>query len=94
MNTVLSVRTLFVPPGPKVEEESQVELGKSATAERMISAEEEVFSDAVTNFTDGGLSTQSEGLLHDDESVCIDIKISDNDGPIKEVSGGSATTGG
>ncbi|XP_030516948.2 uncharacterized protein LOC115730471 [Rhodamnia argentea] len=78
-------------PSPKVEEGSQVELGKSATAERSISVEEEVFSDAVTNFPDGGLSTQSEGLLHGVESVCIARKISDND-PTVEVSGESATT--
>ncbi|XP_030467344.1 uncharacterized protein LOC115686261 [Syzygium oleosum] len=78
-------------PSPKVEEGSQVELGKGATAERSISVEEEVFSDAVMNFPDGGLSTQSEGLLHDDESVCISRKISDNNATV-EVSGESATT--
>ncbi|KAF8016231.1 hypothetical protein BT93_H1672 [Corymbia citriodora subsp. variegata] len=78
-------------PGPKVEEGSQVQLGKSATTERSISMEEDVFSDAVTNFPDGrGPSAQSESLLHDGESVCISRKISDND-PTVEVSGESTT---
>ncbi|KAK3416889.1 hypothetical protein EUGRSUZ_H02631 [Eucalyptus grandis] len=78
-------------PGPKVEGGSEVELGKNAAPKRMISMEEDVFSDAATNFPDGGLNTQSEGLLHDDESDCISRKISDNN-PTVEVSGESATT--